>query len=308
MQIESLKIFCDVARLRSFSLCAEENRVSQSAASQAVQGLEERLGVSLIDRSLRPWKLTAEGKIFYEGCRGLLESYQELEGRVRKLHEEAASTVRVGSIYSAGLRHMNYYIKKFSELHPRAQVHLEYLHPERVYDEVAEEKMDLGIVSFPQARRDIAVIPWKREPMALACAPGHRLARAKEVSPSQLEGERFVGFERGLGIRAEVDAFLKKHGVEVKVELEFDNIESIKRAVEIGSGVSLLPRPTMDREAAAGTLKAVPLSVKNFVRPLAIIHRRGRKLALNVERFVELLQDEKEAALPPAPVPAAAAR
>jgi DNA-binding transcriptional LysR family regulator len=302
MQIESLKIFCDVARLHSFSLCAEENHVSQSAASQTVHSLEERLGVTLIDRSLRPWKLTAEGKLFYEGCRELLESYQKLEDRVRKSHEEAASTVRVASIYSVGLRHMNYYVQKFSELHPRAHVHLEYLHPERVYEEVAEEKMDIGIVSFPQHRRDIGVIAWKREPMVLACAPGHRLARAKEVTPGQLKGERFVGFDRGLGIRAEVDGFLKKHGVEVDVELEFDNIESIKRAVEIDSGVSLLPRPTMDREVAAGTLKAVPLSVKSFVRPLAIIHRRGRKLSLNAERFIELLQDEKGAELPPEPV------
>ncbi len=301
MQIESLKIFCDVVRLRSFSRSAEENGVTQSTASQTVQSLEERLGVPLIDRSRRPWALTDEGKIFFDGCRDLLDRYTELENRVRGAQEPMNGTVRVGSIYSAGLRHMNYFAQKFSELHPRSAVHLEYLHPERVYEAVAREELDLGIVSFPQARRDITALPWKQEPMVLACDSAHRLARQKEVSPAQLSGEKFVAFDRGLGIRSEIDKFLRKHGVDVEITLEFDNIEAIKRAVEIGSGVALLPRPTLDREVSEKTLAAVPLSVRGFVRPLAIIHRRGKKFGTSVRRFIELLQDEKDTEVPEVP-------
>jgi DNA-binding transcriptional LysR family regulator len=301
MHIGSLKLFCDVVRLHSFSRCAEENGVTQSAASQAVHSLEEHLGVSLIDRSQRPWELTSEGKIFYEGARDVVERYAELESQVKSLHEEVSSVVRVGSIYSAGLRHMNYFAQKFSELYPKATVHLDYLHPERVYEAAANEEVDLGIVSFPRAHRDIAVIPWKQEPMVLACHPGHKLAKIREVSPAQLNGEKFVAFERGLGIRSEVDRFLKKHEADVDVALEFDNIESIKRAVEIGSGVALLPRTTLDREVAEKTLAAVPLAGE-FSRPLAIIHRRGRKFGANVKRFIELLQDERDTEVPEVPL------
>jgi len=294
VQIEVLKLFCDVVRFHSFSRSAEENNITQSNASQAVQNLEERLGVKLIDRSLRPWKLTNEGKTFYEGCRTLVDRYYELEREVKNSHDETTSIVRVASIYSVGLRHMRYYVQKFSELHPKAHVALEYLHPERIYESVAQDQIDLGILSFPQPRRDIAVIPWKFEPMALACAPEHRLAHSREVDPSHLAGEKFVAFDRGLGIRSEIDRYLKQHGVEVQVTLEFDNIEFIKQAVEIGSGIALLPRPSLDREVAAGTLTAVPLSTKNLVRPLGIIHRRGKIFTPNVTRFVELLQNEKE--------------
>jgi DNA-binding transcriptional LysR family regulator len=294
MQIEALKIFCDVARLRSFSRSAEENNVTQSTASQTVQNLEERLGVPLVDRSQRPWELTLQGRFFYEGCRDLLDRYSALEREVKALRDGAGPEVRVAAIYSVGLRPMNQHVRTFSNLCPGVRVHLEYQHPERVYESVLGDRADLGIVSFPRAGRELAVIPWKAEPMVLACAPNHRLAGRGSVSPADLSGERFVGFDQGLAIRAEVDRFLRRNKAAVDVVLEFDNIEAIKQAVEIDSGVSILPRPTLDREVQSGALAAVPFRNVHFARPLGIIHRRGRKLTAAVSRFIDLLQKDKE--------------
>lgn len=131
--------------------------------------------------------------------------------------------------------------------------------------------------------------------MILACAPEHRFAQLTQISPTQISGERFVGFDKNLVIRKEIDRFLKKHQVEVEVVLEFDNIEAIKRAVEIASGISILPRPTLDREIGTRALVAVPLTTKEFVRPLGIIHRRGRKFNSNITRFIDLLRQEDKA-------------
>ena len=192
---------------------------------------------------------------------------------------------------------MNQHTRRFSELYPRARIHLEYLHPEKVYESVLQETIDIGIVSFPQSRRNIAVIPWRVEPMVVVCYPDHPLAREREIMPSQLSGEKFVGLDRDIVVRKEIDRFLKQQRVEVEVVLEFDNIEAIKRAVEIGSGISILPRPTLDSEVENGSLSAVPLKTKELVRPLGIIHRRGKKFNLNITRFIELLQEEKEMAL-----------
>ena len=127
---------CDIIRLRSFSRGAKENGVTQSAASLTVHQLEERLGVGLIDRSQRPWKLTSEGKAFYEGCRQVVERYFETEAKVKSLHGEIGSVVRVASIYSVGLGPMNDYIRCFTEAHPGTRVEVDYLHPNRVYDAV----------------------------------------------------------------------------------------------------------------------------------------------------------------------------
>lgn len=290
--METLKVFCDVVRFRSFSKGAQENFLSQSAASQAVHHLEERLGVVMLDRAHRPFKLTHEGKFFYEGCREVLDRYLDLEAKVKSFHEEVNSNIRIACIYSVGLRHMSRYVEIFSKQHPHAHIHLEYLHPDRVYESVLNEEVDLGVVSFPKASRELSVIPWRVEPMVLALSPEHSLARMKEMDPGQLKGEKFVGFDKNLVIRKEVDRFLRRHKTEVNVVLEFDNIEAIKRAVEIASGVSILPRPTLDREVKTGTLVAIPFSGKELIRPLGIIHRRGKNFHVNIARFIDLLRSE----------------
>lgn len=294
MHVETLKVFCDVARLRSFSQAAQANDVTQSAASQAVRHLERRLGVQLIDRSTRPLQMTTLGKAYYEGCKGLVEQYLELEASIRSASSELALTVQVAAIYSVGLSDMGHHLERFRALHPEAKVHVDYLHPDQVYERVRDGTADLGLVSFPRAARDLVVLPWREEPMVLACPPEHPLARVREVRPADLEGVAYVGFEKGLTIRRVVDRFLREQGVTVEVELEFDNIENIKKAVAVAAGVALLPEPTFRDEVEAGTLVAVPLAGGQLVRPLGILRRRQGRLSATALRFIELLRESSE--------------
>jgi len=289
MQIESLKIYCDVARRRSFSRGAEANQITQSSASQTIHQLERHLGVTLIERASRPLRLTTEGQRYYDGCQEVLQRYQDIENTVRHLHEQGNTLVRMAAIYSVGLGDISQYIQKFATLEPRARVQVEYLHPDQVYERVIAEAVDFGVVSFPQPRRDLAITSWRREPMVLVCPPGHRLAGEKTVKVASLKGEPLIAFDEALMIRRRTDRFLKRHGVVATVAFEFDNIEAIKRAVEVGSGLAILPRPTLEREVALGTLVAVPLADGDFVRPLGILQRRGRRQYPNTTRFLDLL-------------------
>ncbi len=229
MHIKLLKVFCDVAARRSFSRGAKENGVSQSAASQMVQHLEERLGVKLLDRSKRPLVLTPEGTVFYRGCRRLVDRYLALEEEVKTLHEEVAGRVRVASIYSVGLSHMNQSVQDFLARYPKANVRIEYQHPDRVYELVQRDQADVGLVSYPQAGRTISAIAWREEPMVLVCAPGHELAGRQQVKLRELEGRRVVSFDTNLQIRREIDRVLAQTGVEIQIVMEFDNTETIKR-------------------------------------------------------------------------------
>jgi DNA-binding transcriptional LysR family regulator len=292
MHLKSIKVFCDIVQQRSFSRAADENHISQSGASQLVHQLEHRLGVKLIDRSKRPFVLTPEGETYYQGCRGLVETYFALEDKVRTLHQEVAGRVRVASIYSVGLHLMSRYLQDFMSRYPKANVRLEYLHPHRVYQAIESDKADLGLVSYPHESRTVEVIRWRDEPMVLVCAPAHRLARRPVVALDELDGENVVGFDNDLTIRHEIDRVLNLHHVRVQVVMEFDNVETIKRAIEIDAGVALLPVPTVAPEVALGTLAAVPLATEELVRPLGIIHRRGKELHSTAQRFVELLQQE----------------
>ncbi|MFM7107298.1 MAG: LysR family transcriptional regulator [Planctomycetaceae bacterium] len=290
LNLKSLKIFCDIVSRRSFSRAAEDNGISQSNASQVVSQLEGHLGVRLIERSKRPLAPTPEGKAFFDGCRKLVAQYDALEDEVRSLHDEVAGRVRVAAIYSVGLHHMSRYVQEFMSRHPKANVRLEYLHPDRVLESVEQGQADVGIVSYPRSTRAIEAEPWREEPMVLVCAPGNPLAGRVQLRLAELHGQRMVSFDPDLVIRHELDRALAAHGAEPVVVMEFDNVETIKRAVEIDAGVAILPEPTVGRELAAGTLCTVRLAGEELVRPLGIIHARGKPLPPTARRFVDLLR------------------
>jgi DNA-binding transcriptional LysR family regulator len=295
MHLGSLKVYCDVVRCRSFSQAAQANEITQSAVSQIVSQLEGRLDAQLIDRSTRPLQLTALGQTFYEGCKSLLVQYEELESAIRTAQADVAGKVEVAAIYSVGLGDMGQYVQRFAGRQPRAQVHIDYLHPDQVYARVRDGSADLGLVSFPRKVADLVAVPWREEEMVLACPPRHPLAGHLAVRMSELDGQKYVHFDRNLAIRRRVDRFLREQGAAVAVECEFDNIENIKQAVAFGAGVAILPEPTLRREVQARTLVARPLYGCRFTRPLGIIHRRQR-LSAAARGFLELLLADGRAA------------
>lgn len=290
MHLRFVEVFCDVAQRRSFSKGAAAHNVSQSSASQAVNLLEKRLGTLLIDRSKRPLELTPAGQIYYDGCRELLDRYRAIEDQVRQTQDKVAGLVRVAAIYSVGLMQMESSIKQFEELYPEAELRLEYLHPDQVYEQVLNDEADLGLVSFPRRGADLVAIDWQQQPMLLVVPPEHPLARRSSVSIQDLAGQDYVPFTRELTIRREIDRWLKKARVSVNPVHEFDNIENIKRAIEVGSGIALLPAPTVRQEVSAGTLAAIPLHDVDLFRPVGIVHRRHKQLTNADVKVIELLK------------------
>ncbi|HTU21044.1 MAG TPA: LysR family transcriptional regulator [Gemmataceae bacterium] len=298
MQFEALQVFCDIARCRSFSQAAamQQPPLTQSAVSQIVHQLEKRLGVQLINRSTRPLQLTPLGQAYYQGCKELVESYLELEASIKQGRTQLTTTLQVAAIYSIGLGDMGQYVERFTAEQPFARVHVEYLHSNRVVEKVHDGSVDLGLVSFPRKTRSLIMLPWREEEMVLACQPSHRLAQQMSVRPLQLAGEKYIAFDKELGIRRQVDRFLRQHDVTVEIELEFDNIENIKKGIEIAGGVALLPEPTLRQEVQAGLLVARPLAGCRFVRPLAIIYRRKNGPSPAAQRFIDLLLENGSSA------------
>jgi len=290
MNIETLRVFCDVVQHQSFSRGAVINDVSQSAATQCVHRVEKHFGVQLVDRTKRPFVLTPEGQACYEGFREVLELYNAVEARVRSLRMDISGLVRVAAIYSVGLHDMRRCMQDFMRRYPKAKVRLEFLRPNKVYDAVVNAEVDLGIISYPSACADVQVLPLRSERMVLVCQPEHRLAREKAVTAEHLQGEDFVAFDRDLSIRKEIDRYLRQRSVATRIVMEFDNIETIKQAVEIGAGVSILPEPTVRDSCRNGTLAAIRLIAPELRRPIGIIHRQRKVFTPTAAKFVELLQ------------------
>jgi len=292
MTLETLRLYCDVIRLRSFSRGASANEVSQSAASQAIHQLETELGVRLLDRTKRPVTVTREGRIFYDACREILERYEQARARIASDRALLDGTVRVAAIYSVGLHDLSRHLQAFMSAHPQAKVRLECLHPHKVVEAVVNDEADVGIMSYPPAGRSLAVIPWRSERMVFVCHPDHRLARRRLIMPEDLDGQAFVAFDRDLGIRRAIDRALRQRNVKVRVVMEFDNIETIKQAIVIDAGVSILPEPTVLKEVGIGSLAAVPLAIPDLARPVGIIYRKHKPFSPTAARFVESLLKE----------------
>ncbi len=301
MNLDALRLFCDVVRLRSFSRGAAAAGVSQSAASQAIQQLEAELGAVLLDRSRRPLVPTEEGRGFFEACRTLLQGFEKARADLAASRQRVEGTVRVAAIYSVGLHDMSRHMQPFMAAHPQARVLLECLHPHKVVEAVLQDEADVGVLSYPPSSRVLEVLPLRSEPMVVVTHPSHRLARRRRVDPADLTGEAFVAFDHDLAIRKTIDRALRQHGVRVNVVMEFDNVETIKQAIGIRAGLSILPRPTVLKEVEIRTLAAVPLGIPGLVRPVAIIHRRGKRLTPAVARFIEALRRAGDASVQSAP-------
>ncbi|MFO0946499.1 MAG: LysR family transcriptional regulator [Planctomycetota bacterium] len=288
MNIEALRVFCEVARQRSFTRAASALHLTQPAASMAVQQLEKELGRQLVDRSRRPPQLTTAGDRFFAGCREILEILDNTLAQMHELDDEIAGPVHVASIYSVGLYHTSA-IRHFMELYPKAMVRLQYLRPNLVVQAVLEGDATLGLVSYPKENRELAVLPWKEEEMVLVCPPTHRLASQKTATLEALSGENFIAFDSDLVIRKQVDAALHRHKAGVSVAMEFDNIETMKQAVSVGAGITILPEATVMQEVQEGSLAAVHLNPPELVRPVGVIYRKDKPLSLVATKFIELL-------------------
>lgn len=286
--LDHLQLFRDIAHHRSISKGAMLNAVSQSAASQHLQELERQLGVALVDRRTRPLTLTHAGRLYQEFCRDVLRLRREFHVALEARKEEVRGEVRVASIYSVGLSEMTSLEGEFSRRWPEAKLSVEYLRPEKVYEAVEAEIVDLGLVSYPEASKDVKVTDWRRERMVVAVNPAHSLAGRHVVAPAELSGLAFIGFDQDLPIARHVRQFLRESGVEVDQVLHFDNIQTMKEAVALGSGLAIMPAPILQADVEQGRLRAIALE-PGLSRPLGILQLRRKKLNRVTQSFLHLL-------------------
>ena len=296
---DGLKLFVDVAISRSVSRAALMNGVSQSAVSQQLQETERLLGVQLLDRGTRPIELTEAGRLYCEFCQAVLRRKQRFDEALDKLRGVVQNAVRVAAIYSVGMLDMSRFEKELSRSMPEAELQVEYLRPEKVHDAVLADRADLGLVSYPQSDKEIMAIPWRKEKMMVVAAPAHPLASKGVLLPADLAQRDFVAFDDDLRVGWEVKRYLREVGARVNVVMHFDNVQTMKEAVTLGTSISILPVRVLRNDIEQGRLVAIPLEGCTLVHPLGVIHRRRKKFNRAAQAFLEVLR--KDAALEPEP-------
>ncbi len=274
MQIESLKVFCDLAETESFTKAAQINVVTQSAVSQQVSSLERTFKSLLIERSKKKFRLTREGQVLYDYSKQITATYDALHSKLQEIKDIISGTIRLATIYSIGLH----------DLPPCAN---------QVYEDVLSNVVDLGLVAYPARDNKLEIFPLRKDPLVLICHPQHPLAKHKNLKLKTLSGQKFIGFEPDIPTRKALDKILKEHSVEVQHVMEFDNVETVKRAVEIDAGVAIVPQGTVLQEVSKQTLAQVSLDDADLYRPLAAIYKKNKVLSPAMKQFLAVLKDEK---------------
>jgi len=289
MQIENLKIFAELVETKSFSKAAKLNDITQSAVSQQTRSMERHFKTLLVDRSHKQFQLTREGAQVYEAAKVILHTFEKLEADLQEMKKIISGTIRISTIYSIGLHELPPYIKKFLQDYPSVNVRVEYRRSNLVYEDILHNLVDFGLVAFPQKQRFIDIVPFRNDRLVLITPPGHPLASRGEIAVTELKGERFIGFDPDIPTRKAVDQIFRDHKMESEPVMEFDNIETVKRAVEIDHGIAIVPQATIQQEVSAGSLAMLTLKGRGFTRPLAILHRKGRVLTPAMRKFLETL-------------------
>jgi DNA-binding transcriptional LysR family regulator len=278
MQLESLKMFCDVVETGSFSRAAQLNHVTQSAVSQQIRALENRYEQKLLSRSARQVTPTPAGERLFRGCKEILARFGEVEQEIREQSAEVAGTCTVSTIYSVGLHELQNIQKGLLKTHPKVNMRLIYRRNDQVYDDVILGAAEIGVVAYPQPRAGVDVIPFRDDKLTVICAPSHPLAAKAKVSVTALADTPFIAYDREAPTRKALDRLFREKGVELEPVMEIDNVETIKRAVEMGVGVAILPAATVQHEVAQGTLVSKPFAEGNFTRPIGLLVRKGKYL------------------------------
>ncbi len=291
MQIESLKVFCDLAETESFTKAAQINEVTQSAVSQQISSLERQFKSLLIERSKKKFRLTREGQVLYDFSKQIIQTFDAMQSKLQEIKDIISGTIRVTTIYSIGLHDLPPYIKKFLRLYPTVNVHVEYRRANQVYDDVLSNVVDLGLVAYPSRDAKLEVIPLRKDPLVLICHPQHPFAKNKTIKLKNISGQKFIGFEPDIPTRKALDKILKDNGIEVQNVMEFDNVETVKRAVEIDAGISIVPLGTVTQEVAKQTLVQLVFDDVELFRPLAAIYKKNKVLSPAMKQFLSVLKE-----------------
>lgn len=290
--LETLKIFVDLIQTESFSRAATRNYLTQSAVSQRIRQLESDLGQQLVVRGRGRMKPTEAGRIFYDASREILDRFAQARDELNRIRHVVSGTLRLATVPSVGLHVLPPFLKTFLREYPAVDLQLEYRRNNEVYEGLLDLSFDLGIVAYPSRQAQITQIAFREDRLVLICPPDHELAKGVAVPIKKLDGHPFIAFETSTPTGRLIERAFRNAGVGVRLVHRFDNIETIKRAVEIGSGVSIVPNSTIREEVRTRSLEAIALSGSGWSRPLTIIHKKGRKPSAPALRFIETLQKE----------------
>jgi DNA-binding transcriptional LysR family regulator len=285
--LEDLRVFVAVATERSFSKAAKKLRRTQPAVSQAIRRLEKGAGERLVDRSSRDGTLTDAGDLLLEYAHRLLRLVDEASGAVSELRDVKKGRVIVGS--NEGTVHtVLTLIKAFQREHPGIFVEVRRLAARQLPQEVLLRTVDFGIITFKPAERGLDSVLLGTDELVLLVPPGHALTASKEITMEEMGRQSIIAHNDPSPARERVLRLYEQRHAPLNILMSLPSLDGIKRAVEMGLGVALLPRRCAQAEIARGQLAAVEVPDLGSPRELRLVYRKDGGLSHAAQAFLKL--------------------
>ncbi|MCU1289653.1 MAG: Transcriptional regulator, LysR family [Acidobacteria bacterium] len=290
MDINQLEVLSVVAREKSFSRAAEVLNRTQPAISQAVRRLEQEVGEKLFDRSSKDGTLTLAGEILVDYAKQMLNLRQTAHDAIKEMRD-----LHHGKVTISANEHTVFYllpvIEEFRRQHPLIKIEVQRGVSSRIPKEIIAREVELGIISFKPNDSSVVSISITTDELALIVSPHHPLADKTSVSIKELAKESFIAHNAPSPYRQKVIESFEKHNTKLNIPVELPSLEAIKRLVENGVGVALVPKLTAETEIASGRLKALSVKEMKLERKLNIIYRRNSVLSHAAKVFLKLAKD-----------------
>lgn len=293
LYIDQFKVFRDLAETGSFSTAAEQNYITQSAVSQQIAFIERLFNKQLIIRGKGKFSLTQEGQIFLNGCIEILKTYQSTIDQIQKDVGEIPQTISFETVYSLGFYHLPPLVKSFMNRHKNIHLHIEYKRSDRIYTDVVQGICDFGIVAYPWEHPLVDITYGMNEELVFVCSPDDSLSQLNNINIIDLNNKDFIAFIKEIPTRNIIYDIFNTGNITVNIKQEFDNIETLKRSVELGNGVSILPKNTILQEVKNKSLISIPLNKGAYFRTTGIITRKDRHLSKATKKVIQWFTDER---------------
>jgi DNA-binding transcriptional LysR family regulator len=289
INLDQLRVFQAVAQARSFTRAAEAVHLTQPGVSKHIKQMEEYYGVSLFDRLGKKVALTHAGEVLFEATQEIMASITIAEQRIEELKGLHGKLI-LGASFPIGIYVLPHMLAEFGKQYPGVEVTLEISLSESIVAKVLANKLDLGLLSHETHDPRLTTREFMTDRLTAIAPSNHRWANQKRIGPRELLSETFIAAARGAGTRAVVEERLQAKGIVLKNVVDFGNTEGVKRAVEVGLGVSVQSQSVVQREISAGSLVGVALAGMDTKLAYFYVYRKDKYLSQAVKAFLALLR------------------
>jgi DNA-binding transcriptional LysR family regulator len=290
MNIKTFKIFSDLAENANFSKTAKLNNVSQSAISQKIRLLEERLNINLLEKRQKSFQLTDEGAVFYRHAKLILEEYDTMLEDLQNYDAETLGGISLLTNYWIGIYITPHYVCEYFKTCQNFHIDINYGDYQNIQVPNLNSQTNLIILEFPLPSEELISELFAKDEFVMVCLAQSPFGNQQTFSLENLQSQPLIGFTKNHPLRV-----IFERGLEKKIDrphylMEFNQIELIKQAIEIHNGIAILPKSSIRLPSEEHLFHVIPLSNIQIPIPLYVIYKKTQKINRAMEHFIAILR------------------